>query len=86
MQTNKHISRFSSLLDIDKLILCPFMPSFGMCFSSLLDIDKLIPAAEWVEESGGFSSLLDIDKLILRYVVVFENFVLVFCWILINLL
>ena len=57
-------SRFSSLLDIDKLIQfvgCSLKPG---SFSSLLDIDKLIPQAVAAMLAVCFSSLLDIDKLI----------------------
>ena len=69
--------RFSSLMDIDKLIPIAFWMMLGIGFSSLMDIDKLILFPRCMFLLLGFSSLMDIDKLILSFIVVYQVGVLV---------
>ena len=57
--------RFSSLLDIGKLIPGALASVIGHSFSSLLDIGKLIQSCGMGIFQHSFSSLLDIGKLIL---------------------
>ncbi len=56
--------RFSSMLDIDKLIPINIPLLMPLSFSSMLDIDKLIHGRATKKQTFGFSSMLDIDKLI----------------------
>ena len=57
----------------------------SFCFSTLLDIDKLTQLWRSISDDVCFSTLLDIDKLTPVYLVLLLIFVLVLCWILINL-
>ena len=77
-------SGFSTLLDIDKLILLGFLLQTAVGFSTLLDIDKLILNLHRIFIGARFSTLLDIDKLIPSTSAFVLDFVLVLCWILIN--
>ena len=61
---NKLRESFSSLMNIDKLILAiQILPKLTR-FSSLMNIDKLILNAMAKGIYRGFSSLMNIDKLI----------------------
>ena len=60
---------FSSLMDIDKLILQVHLLASTLRFSSLMDIDKLILCPHGQSTGRGFSSLMDIDKLIKRLLI-----------------
>ena len=76
---------FSTLLDIDKLTQRAPRAKWKKSFSTLLDIDKLTPCNVSPCRYTGFSTLLDIDKLTLITFLAIAFFVLVLCWILINL-
>ena len=54
-------------------------------FSTLLDIDKLTQNYDYSMRREGFSTLLDIDKLTPVFRNLAKGYVLVLCWILINL-
>ena len=85
MACMRRATRFSTLLDIDKLTLCFVLQQSHCSFSTLLDIDKLTlypPAADY---TTSFSTLLDIDKLTRQERPLNPGSVLVLCWILINL-
>ena len=72
-------------MDIDKLTLAKIINSMIAGFSTLLDIDKLTRRGHGQQACRGFSTLLDIDKLTLCVRNAQRIFVLVLCWILINL-
>ena len=71
------LSRFGSLMDIDKLIPRPAAAHPTRCFGSLMDIDKLILSSIGLCVAPGFGSLMDIDKLIRENFIVGVQVVLV---------
>ena len=76
---------FSTLLDIDELILDAYAPGTPIGFSTLLDIDELIRSLDLTVHITRFSTLLDIDELIQEADFIDCEIVLVLCWILMNL-